>query len=102
VIKQGGIDEAAIDGVNERIDNMINRSNFLVTDWFPRGEIVKKQWYIDNNFVDLQGRDLRCLNYRFVSWWGASLDAGTDVRIRNQLHSRTLYDFIFDPQLAEN
>jgi hypothetical protein len=36
-IKQGGIDEAAIDGVNERIDNMINYSNFLVIDWFPGG-----------------------------------------------------------------
>jgi hypothetical protein len=36
-IEQGGIAEAAIDGVNETIGSMINRSSFLFTDWFPRG-----------------------------------------------------------------
>lgn len=66
-IKQGGTDEVAINGINEEIDSMINRSNFLVTDWFPEGELVKKQLYINNNFIDLRGKDLRCLKYRFVS-----------------------------------
>jgi hypothetical protein len=31
-IKQGGVNKAAIDGVNKRIDNIINRSNFLIID----------------------------------------------------------------------
>jgi hypothetical protein len=42
-IKQGGTAEAAIDGINETISSIINRSSFLVLDWFPRGEMAKKQ-----------------------------------------------------------
>ena len=78
-IKQGGTVKTAIDDVNETIDSMINRSYFLVTDRFPRGQIVEEQWHINKNFIDWRGRDLRYLNYRFVSRRGASLDAGTDV-----------------------
>jgi hypothetical protein len=59
---------------------MINCSDFLVTDWFPKRGMTKKQRYIDDNFIDLRGRDLRCLNGRFVSRRGVSLDSGTDVR----------------------
>jgi hypothetical protein len=40
--------EAAISGVNKRIDGMINRNDFLVTGWFPEGEMAKKQ------FIDLR------------------------------------------------
>jgi hypothetical protein len=37
----------------------MNRGNFLVTDLFLKREIVKKQLYIDNNLIDLRGKDLR-------------------------------------------
>jgi hypothetical protein len=40
-IEQGGIAETSIDGVNETIDCMINRSYFLVADRFAKGEIVE-------------------------------------------------------------
>jgi hypothetical protein len=42
-IKQGGIAEAAISGVIETIDSIINRSLFLIADWSHWGEIVKEQ-----------------------------------------------------------
>ena len=42
-IEQGGTAKTAIDGVNETINSMINPSDFLVADWFPRGEIVEEQ-----------------------------------------------------------
>jgi hypothetical protein len=67
VTKQRGINKAAINGVNKRIDNIINCNNFLVINLFPKGEIVKKQLCVNSNFINLRGRDLRCLNYRFVS-----------------------------------
>jgi hypothetical protein len=41
--EQGGTAEAAIDGVNETIDSMINRGNFLVADWLSRGEMAEEQ-----------------------------------------------------------
>jgi hypothetical protein len=66
-IKQGGICKAVIDRVNERIDSIINRGNFLVPYSYPKGEIVKKQLYHNNNLIGLRGKDLRYLNYRFVS-----------------------------------
>jgi hypothetical protein len=40
MIKQGGTPEEAIKGVNKTIDRTINRSNFLVADWFPGGEMA--------------------------------------------------------------
>jgi polyhydroxyalkanoate synthesis regulator phasin len=42
VIKQGGIAKTAINGVNETIDSMINRSNFLAADWFAKGEMAEE------------------------------------------------------------
>jgi hypothetical protein len=42
VIKQGGIAEASLDTINETIDSMINRSNFLVANWFRRGEMAEE------------------------------------------------------------
>jgi len=36
-IKQGGTAGAAIDGINETIASMIDRCNFLVAYWYPRG-----------------------------------------------------------------
>jgi len=41
--------------------------------------IFLPSYHIDHNFVDLQRRDIRCLNRGFVSRRGASLDPGTDV-----------------------
>lgn len=41
-IKQGGIAEAAISGVIETIDSMINRSLFLVAKVYPYGEMAKE------------------------------------------------------------
>jgi hypothetical protein len=41
-IKQGGTAEAAIGGVIETIDSIINRTHFLVAKWSPWGEIVKE------------------------------------------------------------
>jgi hypothetical protein len=42
-MKQGGTAEAAISGVIEMIDSIINRSLFLVADWSHWGEMVKEQ-----------------------------------------------------------
>jgi hypothetical protein len=42
-INQGGTAKAAISGVIETIDSMINRSYFFIVDRFPRGEIVEEQ-----------------------------------------------------------
>ena len=42
MIKQGGTSEAAISGVIETIDSMINRSLFLVAEGSPWGEMVKE------------------------------------------------------------
>jgi hypothetical protein len=78
-IKQGGTAKAAIRGVNKMINSMINPIKFLVKDWFPRGEMAEEERHIGNKFVGLRGRDLRCLNRKFVSRQGASLDAGTHV-----------------------
>ena len=61
------------------IDSMINPSKFLVADWLPGGEMAKEQRHIGDKFVGLQGRDLRCLNRRFVSRQGASRDVRIDV-----------------------
>jgi hypothetical protein len=36
---------------------------------------------LNQNFVDLRGRDFRGLNSRFVSRQGASLDPGTNVSL---------------------
>jgi hypothetical protein len=41
-IKQGGAAEAAITGVIEMINSMINRNLFLAAHWSPWGEMVKK------------------------------------------------------------
>jgi hypothetical protein len=41
-IKQGGTIEAAINSVIRTIDNMINRSFFLVAKGSPQGEMVKE------------------------------------------------------------
>jgi hypothetical protein len=41
-IKQGGIAEAAISGMIETIDSIINRSLFLIVTGSPQGEIVKE------------------------------------------------------------
>jgi hypothetical protein len=41
-IKQGGTAEAAIGGVIETIDSIINCTHFLVAKWSPWGEIVKE------------------------------------------------------------
>jgi hypothetical protein len=79
VIKQGGICKAVIDSVNKRIDSIINLRSFLVIYSYPEGEIVKKQLYHNNNLIGLRGKDLKCLNWRFVSWRGASRRVGIDV-----------------------
>jgi hypothetical protein len=52
-MKQGGTAEAAIGGVIETIDSMINCDLFPVAKWSPQGEIVKEKLYIHNYFVDL-------------------------------------------------
>jgi hypothetical protein len=41
-IKQGGTAEAAISGVIETINSMINRSLFLIAKGSPQGEMVKE------------------------------------------------------------
>ena len=41
-IKQGGTAEAAISGVSETIDSIINRTLFFVAEWSPEGQIVKE------------------------------------------------------------
>jgi hypothetical protein len=41
-IKQGGTAEAAISGIIETINSIINRSLFLVAKVSPQGEIVKE------------------------------------------------------------
>jgi hypothetical protein len=79
MIKQGGIAVAAIDGINETIDSIINCCNFLVAYWFPKAKMDEEQRHMDKTFVDLRRRDLGYLNRRFVSRQRASLDPGTDV-----------------------
>jgi hypothetical protein len=53
-IKQVGIAGVAIDGgINETIDNMIDRSLFLFTKGSPRGAMVKGSDILIKNFIDL-------------------------------------------------
>jgi hypothetical protein len=49
---------------------------FSGTQGFPAR---RDRRYIDKNFLNLRGKDLRCLTRRFVSPQATSLDAGTDV-----------------------
>jgi hypothetical protein len=41
-IKQGGTAQAAIGDVIETIDSITNHSLFLITKWFPEGELIKE------------------------------------------------------------
>jgi hypothetical protein len=59
---------------------MIILSKFLVTDWFPKGEVAEEQRHISNKFIGLCGKDSGYLNCKLVSLRGASRDAGTDVK----------------------
>lgn len=38
-MKQGGIAEAAVGGVIETIDSMINRTPFIFAKWFPQEQM---------------------------------------------------------------
>ena len=42
-IEQGGIAEAAINGVNETINSITNTAVALIADWFPGGEMAAEQ-----------------------------------------------------------
>jgi hypothetical protein len=45
--------------------------------------MVQEQCHTDHNFIDSQGRDLRCLNNRFASAPGASRDPGMDIHYQS-------------------
>ena len=84
-----------IDGVDETIDSMTNRSYFLVADRLSRGEIVEEQWHIITDYT-MARRDLGYINCRFVSRRGASLHPGTDVSYHNKYQFSITHNAIVD------
>ena len=81
VIKQGGTAEAALDATDGTIDSKTKTPIYSRCTLVQGIEVAVEQSYIDQKILDSRGRGLRCLNRRFVSRRGASLDPGTDIRL---------------------
>lgn len=80
VIEQGGTAEAALDAIEGMIDSMTDCGDFLIPDWFPKGETASERWQSNRIFINLPRRFSKGPKSESVSRQRASLHPGTLVK----------------------